>query len=98
MQVEPLIGLCKTESGATIKEYAPVPGIEPDYATQTIVDTVYSPDPRFLEKAALPIEEEFPTGSRAFFLGDYAYGRPLEVVSHAGEKMEARSTRDRCAW
>ncbi|CAK3829350.1 5 -3 exoribonuclease 1 [Lecanosticta acicola] len=82
VQIEPLIGLRKTEQGATVKEYAPVPGIEPDYATQTVVDHVVSEDQRFLEKAALPIEEEFPPGTRAFFLGDMAYGRPLQVTGH----------------
>ncbi|KJX99637.1 5'-3' exoribonuclease 1 like protein [Zymoseptoria brevis] len=82
VQIEPLVGLRKTETGATIKEYAPMQGIEPDYATQTVVDEVISEDQRFLEKAALPIQEEFPIGTRAFFLGDMAYGRPLEVTNH----------------
>jgi len=82
VRVEPLVGLRKTELGATIKEYAPLPGIEPDYATQTIVDHVLSEDQRFLEKEAVPLEEEFPINTRAFFLGDVAYGRPLHVTGH----------------
>jgi 5'-3' exoribonuclease 1 len=88
VQVEMLIGLLKTEEGATVKEYAPVPGMEPDYATQTIVDSVLSEDQRFIEKEAVPIAEEFPPGSRAFFLGDMAYGRPLQVTGHKGERAE----------
>lgn len=84
--VEMLKGLKKTEEGATIKEYGEVPGLQVEYASQTILDDVISPDPRFLEKEALPIEEEFPEGSRAFYLGDYAYGRPLQVVGHADHK------------
>jgi 5'-3' exoribonuclease 1 len=80
-----LKGLRKTDEGATIKEYAEVPGVQVEYATQTIVDEVISEDPRFLEKEALPIEEEFPEGARAFYLGDYAYGRPLQIVGHAEE-------------
>lgn len=89
VHIEPLIGLRKTDLGATVKEYAPMPGIETDYATQTIVDSVISEDQRFLEKAALPIEEDFPIGTRAFFLGDMAYGRPLEVTNHiGGTKLE----------
>ncbi|KAK4501991.1 hypothetical protein PRZ48_007802, partial [Zasmidium cellare] len=82
VQIDPLVGLRKTELGATVKEYAPIQGVEPDYATQTIVDHVISEDQRFLEQAALPIEEEFPPRTRAFFLGDMAYGRPLEVTGH----------------
>ena len=89
VQVEMLVGLRKTEQGATVKEYASIPGMEPDYATQTIVDSVVSEDQRFLEKEAVPVAEEFPIGTRAFFLGDMAYGRPLEVTGHqAGERAE----------
>jgi 5'-3' exoribonuclease 1 len=84
--VEMLKGLRKTDDGATIKEYGEVVGLPAEYATQTIVDDVISADPRFLEKDALPIEEEFPEGLRAFYLGDYAYGRPLQVVELADNK------------
>ncbi|KAH5499219.1 5'-3' exoribonuclease [Parastagonospora nodorum] len=84
--VEMLKGLRKTDEGATIKEYGEVQGAGVEYATQTIVDQVISEDTRFLEKEALPIEEEFPEGARAFYLGDYAYGRPLQVVGHAENK------------
>ena len=88
VQVDMLIGLRKTDQGATVKEYAPIPGVEPDFATQAIVDRVVSEDQRFLEREALPLEEEFPMGTRAFFLGDMAYGRPLEVTGHQGERAE----------
>ena len=88
VQVEMLIGLRKTDQGATVKEYAPVAGMEPDYATQTIVDRVVSEDQRFLEKEAVAIEEEFPPEARAFFLGDMAYGRPLQVTGHKDGKAE----------
>lgn len=88
VHVDMLKGLRKTDDGATIKEYAHIPGIEIDYAAQMVVDEVVSEDKRFIEKAALPIEEEFPAGTRAFFLGDFNYGRPLEVVSHTGKKAD----------
>jgi len=80
--VEMLKGMRKTEEGAVVKEYGPMPGVETDYAAQTIVWNVVSEDQRFLEKAPLPIEEEFPEGARAFFLGEFNYGRPLEVIKH----------------
>lgn len=88
VHVDMLKGLRKTDEGATIKEYAHIPGIEVDYASQMVVNEVISEDKRFIEKAALPIEEEFPAGTRAFFLGDFNYGRPLEVVGHAGKKAD----------
>lgn len=86
VHVEMLKGLKKTDEGATIKEYGPVPGVQAEYCTQTVVEDVISPDQRFIERAALPIEEEFPEGARAFYLGDYAYGRPLQVIGHADHK------------
>jgi 5'-3' exoribonuclease 1 len=86
VHVQMLKGLNKIEDGSTVKEYGEILGIETEYATQTVVDEVISPDPRFLEQAALPVEEEFPEGSRAFYLGDYAYGRPLQIIGHADGK------------
>ena len=88
VHVDMLKGLKKTDEGATIKEYAHIPGIEVDYASQMVVDEVVSEDQRFLEKAAIPIEEEFPEGTRAFFLGEFNYGRPLEIVRHNANKAE----------
>lgn len=88
VHVETLKGLRKTDEGATIKEYAQIEGIETDYASQMTVKEVISEDQRFLEKAAVPIEEEFPEGTRAFFLGEFNYGRPLEIVAHSGDKVD----------
>ncbi|KAL3422909.1 exonuclease kem1 [Phlyctema vagabunda] len=88
VHVEMLKGLKKTDEGATVKEYAIQHGTEIEYATQVVVDEVVSEDQRFLEKAAVSIEEEFPVGSRAFFLGEFNYGRPLEVVKHNDNKAE----------
>jgi 5'-3' exoribonuclease 1 len=86
--VEMLKGLRKTDEGATVKEYAVIPGMETEFASQVIVDEVISEDQRFLEKAAVPIEVEFPPGSRNFFLGEFNYGRPLEVVGHKDNRAE----------
>ncbi|KAG6039331.1 hypothetical protein E4U41_002905 [Claviceps citrina] len=88
VHVHMLKGLIKTEEGALIKEYAENPSVRSIYASQTIVDEVVNEDERFIEKKALPIEEEFPLGTRAFFLGEYAFGRPLEVTGHVNGKTE----------
>ncbi|KAK8162377.1 XRN 5'-3' exonuclease N-terminus-domain-containing protein [Phyllosticta citrichinensis] len=88
LHVDMLKGLKKEHDGATVKEYGVISGLETDYASQAIVDQVVSVDQRFLERAAVPIAEEFPIGSRAFFLGDFAYGRPLEVLAHHDDKAE----------
>jgi 5'-3' exoribonuclease 1 len=86
--VEMLKGLKKLDDGSTIKEYAELPGLETIHASQLVVENVISEDQRFLEKAALPIEQEFPDGTNAFFLGEYAYGRPLSVIGHERGKAK----------
>ena len=87
VHVHLLKGLRKTDEGATVKEFAELPGQETDYSMQLIVDDVVSADQRFIERDALPIEEEFPQGSRAFFLGEFNYGRPVYVTGHANGKV-----------
>lgn len=88
VHVHMLRGLLKTEEGALVKEYGENPSLRSIYAAQTVVDEVVNEDERFIEKSALPIEEEFPQGTRAFFLGEYAYGRPLEITGHVAGKAE----------
>jgi len=86
VHVEMLKGLKKLDDGSTVKEFAELPGMETIHATQLVVESVISEDVRFIEKAAVPIEEEFPDGTNAFFLGEYAYGSPVSVVGHEGGK------------
>ncbi|VBB76269.1 Putative 5'-3' exoribonuclease 1 [Podospora comata] len=88
VRVQMLKGLIKTDEGATIKEYGDIPGMETDYASQIIVDEVANEDERFIEKAALPLEEEFPVKSIGFFLGDFNYGQPLEVSGYTNGKLQ----------
>ena len=88
VHVDALKGLKKTDDGATVKEYSQIPGVESDYALQTVVEQVSNEDQRFVEKAALHVQDEYPIGSRAFFLGDFNYGRPLEVVGHTDDKVD----------
>ncbi|GLA39344.1 hypothetical protein AnigIFM63309_006681 [Aspergillus niger] len=87
VHVQLLKGLIKTDEGATVKEFADIPGQETDYALQLVVDDVINPDQRFIEREALPIEEEFPENSRAFMLGEYNYGRPVQITGHDHGKV-----------
>ncbi|KAK8040800.1 exonuclease kem1 [Apiospora phragmitis] len=93
VQVDMLKGLVKTKEGALIKEYGHIPGTQKDHAAQVIVDEVVSEDQRFIEREALPIEEEFPLGSNVFFLGETVqdflyYGRPARVLGHKDGLVE----------
>lgn len=87
VHIQLLKGMTKTDEGATIKEFADIMGQETDYALQMVVDDVVNPDERFIEREALPIEEEFPQQSGAFFLGDFNYGRPVRITGHDDGKV-----------
>lgn len=88
VHVEILKGLQKTDEGATIKYYGDMPGVSTEHASHMVVHGVESEDMRFVERSALPIQEEFPLGSRAFFLGEVNYGRPLTVSGHADNQAK----------
>ncbi|PGH11923.1 hypothetical protein AJ79_04615 [Helicocarpus griseus UAMH5409] len=87
IHVQMLKGLIKTDEGATVKDFAEIPGIETDYALQLVVDRVMCEDDRFIEREALPVEEEFPEGTRAFFLGEYNYGAPVHITGHEDGRL-----------
>jgi 5'-3' exoribonuclease 1 len=40
---------------------------------------IFSEDPRFVERDAPALSEEFPDGSKIFFLGEHAYGVAAQV-------------------
>ncbi|KAL7270786.1 exonuclease II Exo2 [Rhizina undulata] len=88
VHVNMLKGLKRMDDGSMVKEFVEVPGMEHYFAAQTVVDDVISKDERFLEQPPLEIEKEFPEGTRAFFLGEYNYGRPLEVISHNVDRVD----------
>ena len=51
------------------------------------VSEVNSEDPRFIEKEAPPLSEEFPEGSKVFFLGEHAYGVAAQVSATAEDTL-----------
>ncbi|KAH8101020.1 exonuclease II [Cristinia sonorae] len=78
VHVRPLKGLKRLDTGALVKDYE---GIEKEVeqAVQMTVAEVASEDPRFMEKEAPPLSEEFPVDSKVFFLGEHAYGVAAQV-------------------
>ncbi len=51
------------------------------------VSAVNSEDPRFLEKEAPPLSEEFPEGSKVFFMGEHAYGVAAQVSATTEDSL-----------
>lgn len=88
IHVEMLKGLKRLDDGSLVKEFAEMPGLETVHAAQLVVESVISEDSRFTEQEALSIEEEFPDGTNAFFLGEFAYGRPISVIGHDQGKVK----------
>lgn len=72
------LGLKRLESGAFVKDYEQQDK-ETEQAVQMILTNVVSEDPRFMERKAPPLSEEFPPGSKVFFLGEHAYGVAAQV-------------------
>ena len=66
------------ETGAFVKDYDNEDN-ETEHAVQMTVSEVTSEDPRFLERDAPSLSEEFPEGSKIFFLGEHAYGVAAQV-------------------
>ena len=73
-----LLGLKRLESGALVKDYEGSDK-ELEQAVQMCLPEVASEDPRFLEREAPKLSEEFPEGSKIFFLGEHAYGVAAQV-------------------
>ena len=73
-----LLGLKRLESGAFVKAYEG-PDKELEQAVQMCLSEVASEDPRFLEREAPKLSDEFPEGSKIFFLGEHAYGVAAQV-------------------
>ncbi|PPQ77620.1 hypothetical protein CVT25_011231 [Psilocybe cyanescens] len=80
LHIRPLKGLKRLETGAFVKDYEG-PDKEQEQAVQMCLTEVVSEDPRFLEREAPPLSEEFPDGSKIFFLGEHAYGVAAQVSS-----------------
>lgn len=79
VHVAPLKGMKRTASGALVKDYSTASLTLP---LQTVVESVQNEDERYIERAPLPIEEEFPLDSKAVYLGPSAYGNPVTVKGH----------------
>lgn len=66
------------DSGAFVKEYE-TQDKEMEQAAQMTVTSVASEDPRYVERVPPPLCEEFPAGTKVFFLGEHAYGTAAQI-------------------
>jgi hypothetical protein len=71
-------GLKRLDDGSFVKDFEGAEG-ESEHAVQMTLSKVASEDPRFMERPAPPLAEEFPEGSNLFFLGEHAYGVAAKV-------------------
>jgi len=58
-----------------------------EVAVQMAISEVASEDPRFLEREAPPLSEEFKEGSKIFFLGEHAYGVAAKIASTTDDSL-----------
>jgi hypothetical protein len=81
-----ILGLKRLENGALVKDYEDA-NKEYELALQTAVPQVESEDPRYIERGAPPLGEEFPEGTKVFFLGEHAYGFAARVAATAADSL-----------
>lgn len=83
-----LKGVKKTKSGAYVKDYETKENQLLKFPLQTVVENVQNEDPRFVEKPAVPVEEEFPVGSHVVSMLSISYGTPVTVVGHSNGTVD----------
>ena len=66
------------DTGAFVKEYE-TQDKETEQAAQLTVTSVTSEDPRYVERVPPALTEEFPVGTKVFFLGEHAYGTAAQI-------------------
>jgi hypothetical protein len=79
-------GLKRLENGALVKDYEDE-SKEYELALQLAVPHVESEDPRYIERGAPSLTDEFPEGSKVFFLGEHAYGVAARVSATTAESL-----------
>lgn len=80
------VGLKRLDNGALVKDYEG-PEKETEMAIQLSLLEVLLEDPRYQEQIPPPISEEFPEGTKVFFLGEHAYGTAAQVSSTTPTSM-----------
>lgn len=80
------VGLKRLEDGAFVKDYEDI-SKEYELALQLAVRQVESEDPRYIERGPPSLAEEFPEGSKVFFLGEHAYGFAARVAATTADSL-----------
>jgi hypothetical protein len=79
-------GLKRLEDGSFVKDYEDI-SKEYELALQLAVPQVESEDPRYIERGPPSLTEEFPEGSKVFFLGEHAYGFAARVAATTADSL-----------
>jgi 5'-3' exoribonuclease 1 len=85
VHVRPLRGLKRLDDGSFVKDYEGAEKEVEQAVQMCVLDS--SEDPRFKERAAPPLAEEFPEGSKIFFLGEHAYGVAAQVAGTSDDTL-----------
>lgn len=87
LHVRPFKGLSHGYDGSIIKQYEPSPQNEVVHPLQLLVSQVRHPDARFMERPPMTVSEEYPEGTKVFFLGIPGFGCPARVIGTAGDQI-----------
>jgi len=84
LHVKLLKGLKRLDDGALVKEWDTV---EVEQAVQATVQHTAHEDARYIEQPPRPVEEEYPEGTKVFYLGAQLYGTPAVVIGHENQQL-----------
>ena len=87
LHVRPFKGLSHGYDGSIIKQYEPSAQSEVVHPLQLLVSQVRHPDARFMERPPMTVSEEYPEGTKVFFLGVPGFGCPARVIGTAGDQI-----------
>jgi 5'-3' exoribonuclease 1 len=76
----------RLDDGSFVKDFEG-PNAEAEHAVQMTLKESHYEDPRFMERPAPPLSEEFPEGSNLFFLGEHAYGVAAKVSAASQDTL-----------
>ncbi|BGP06510.1 exonuclease II Exo2 [Rhodotorula toruloides] len=79
-----LKGLRREADGSMVKEWEDE---TEDFALQATVSHITNEDVRYMERPPIPVDIEYPVGTKVFFLGPLFYGVPAQVLDHKDDSL-----------
>lgn len=87
LHVRPLKGLRRLGNAAIVKQYDASAEALQYYPLELRVQSLRDEDARFLERPGMSVSQEYPDGTRVFFLGVPGFGCPARVIGTTSKSV-----------